>query len=124
MREHEKAEAYTAAIDILVTEAVTQAQPKTPGAYSAKVRADLSKRHRVKARQLFSEHGELSGADLALLLSNPPPPAPTPINNRDSRTPEPTYTAGEWKPLDPETRQQARERLAAIRADLKARVSA
>ena len=53
MRESEKAEAYTAAINLLVDQAVTAAKPNSPGAYAATVRADLSQRHRAAARDAF-----------------------------------------------------------------------
>lgn len=109
MRESEKAEAYTAAINLLVDQAVTAANPKSPGAYAATVRADLTERHRDTAREAFRKYGELSAEHLATLLAADDKPAqPEPWT-----PPEPEPTAGPvlTKPL-------VRERIEAIKASL------
>lgn len=114
MREHEKAETYSQAIDLLVTTAVEQAKPKSPGAYAATVRADLRERHRAAARVLFTEHGELNAEHLALLLSAADKPADPPPSPAAAL---PTVRATD--PLPPAARREiARKRIAAIKAEL------
>lgn len=117
MREHEKAEAYSGAIELLVTEAVAAAKPKSPGAYAATVRADLSQRHRSTARDLFREHGELHAEHLALLLS---------ASERGS-DPTPAATSAPvlepWTPPEPDgtalPRTAVRERIAQVKEQLR-----
>jgi hypothetical protein len=117
MRESEKAAAYTVAINLLVDQAVTAAKPKSPGAYAATVRADLSERHRDAAREAFRKYGDLSGEHLAILLTADDARATggdvRPMPLEPWTPPEPEPTAG---PVTP--RETARERLAAIRATL------
>jgi len=69
MREDEKRDCFQAAIDQLADEAVANANPNHPGAYRATVRSNLATRHRIQARDLFAEHGELTPDELAVMLA-------------------------------------------------------
>lgn len=119
MRESEKAAAYTEAINLLVDQAVTAAKPKSPGAYAATVRADLSERHREAARDAFRKYGDLTGEHLALLLAAADKPQPAPPVN----TPP---AIGPWTPPEHEptagrvlTRTEVRQRIADLKAQLR-----
>ena len=116
MRECDKAAVFNAAIERLVTEAVERANPRARGAYAASVRADLNKRLRPVARAMFAAHDDVTEDELATLLGahetaakRPDPPAPAAAPSL------PTYRAEPWRPVPPEVRRQAKERLAAIR---------
>lgn len=117
MRENEKAEAFSAAIEILVERSVANADIKTSaGSYASTVRADLSSRMRPVARELFSEHGDLTGEELAVLLAAhdaPPTPAPTP-----APPVPPTFTATDREPASDFDRARARAAIARIRQTL------
>src|SRR5690606_11561346 len=101
-------------INLLVEAAVTAANPRQPGAYAATVRADLSDRHRPKARTLMAEHDELTADELASMLTADDKPEP-PVSSPAASLPVVTATTPR-EPVAP--LEAARERVSAIKASL------
>ena len=131
MRECDKAAVFGAAIERLVTDAVDRAKPREPGAYAAKVRADLNDRLRPVARAMFAAHDDVTADELATMLGAHETASKAsgsklenrPADFKSTTSALPTYSAEPWRPVPPEVRRQAKERLAAIRNQLKERAS-
>lgn len=117
-----KRETFRAAVELLVERAVSAGNPNNPGAYAASIRADLLNDHRSTAMELLDLDPSLTAESLAESLE--PAPVAQGRQEQGAGAPNPssaipTYEAEPWKPVPPRQRALAKERIAAIKAQLK-----